>query len=125
MITESMLYWITRLDGIKGVLEFVPTIIGVFTFIGACICISEHYSEGLKTKGLGIFLAIVTTMLFLLSCSSIFIATTKEMAMIYVLPKVSQSDFIEKSGKRAEMIADVAFNKLENILGIEKEKNNE
>lgn len=105
-ITESTVYWITRMDSIhifltvfyilSGVLAAFSFILFFATFM-VCNGIEgkekEFYSAmklELKTFFTGIISFII---IFLIS---VFIPTTKEMALIKVLPAISNSRFVSE-----------------------------
>lgn len=99
MITESMMYWITRLDGIQ-----VAFVLG--TVISIIISIITHVAilEGTYTKEATIeawhkhkkarwtsYLSVIACVLVL-----VFTPTTKEMAMIYAVPAITRSDVVRE-----------------------------
>lgn len=99
MITESMMYWITRLDGIQ--LAFV---LGTVVAIILSIIIHVVILEGTVTKEETIeawhkykktrwfsYLSIIVCVLVL-----VFTPTTKEMAMIYAVPAITRSDVVRE-----------------------------
>ena len=104
MITESMMYWITRLDGIhcvtKGILGVSVLITVVSAIILAAVCMETADIEDIKeiwcskfVKGMRrwLFTALATSLLLL-----VFVPTTKEMAMIYAVPAITRSDFVRE-----------------------------
>lgn len=120
MITESTLYWITRLDGINSLLSFISflfLIISVFCLLGIFIHKLDEddvMAKFLSNKVYAIPLCILFITLKVLT------PTTKEMAMIYVIPKVANSDFVEKVGSRGDQLMDMAFDKLEDVVGVKE-----
>lgn len=108
MITPMQMYWLTRLDGFKCVLEapaFVIAAIAVVYGVAAIACLLaalEWSDEGdkrdalrkLKTVGVLSFAA------FLLFTLSAFIPTTKEMAAIIIVPKIANSEKVQDAGNR-------------------------
>jgi len=113
-MTESTLYWVTRLDWINqflGIFGGGVLMMGIFRTIFAGMD-SSFCNNNFIWKPSIIMFSISASLFFL----SVFIPTTKEMALIKVLPRIAQSEFIEKTGERADKITDMAFNKLEDIL---------
>ena len=105
-ITGSTIYWITRMDGIHDFLIGLCIITSILAVLSLIILFStfmvcngiegkekEFYSVmklELKTFFTGIISFII---IFLIS---VFIPTTKEMAMIKVLPAISNSKFMSE-----------------------------
>lgn len=96
MITESMMYWITRLDGIQG--AFGAGVAISITLVGFCWFlyfmskyVDEKEFKGLRKAGWGSMIAtLVCVVGFVLT------PTSKEMAMIYTVPAITRSDFVQK-----------------------------
>lgn len=99
MITESMMYWITRLDGIQ-----VAFVIGTIVTIILSVITHNAISEGTCTKEetikarhkykkarLASYISIIVCVLVL-----VFTPTTKEMAMIYAVPAITRSDVVRE-----------------------------
>lgn len=99
MITEPMMYWITRLDGINS-LGTAGILLGVVVaVIYACIFMNVADGDGEEVihlwnlKGNKKFRRWVYA-LFALSIATVtFVPSTKEMAMIYAVPAIVRSDF--------------------------------
>lgn len=101
MITESMMYWLTRLDAIGAVAAaalFVSIVAAIF--YGVCLfSISESPQDFLRllqdkvnTKirksilwTMGMFIAVL-----------VFLPSTKELAMIYAVPAITRSDVVRE-----------------------------
>lgn len=99
MITESMMYWITRLDGINslgttGILMSVAVaVIYVCIFMNMADGDNEEVVRLWNLKGNKKFRRWVYA-LFALSIATVtFVPSTKEMAMIYAVPAIARSDF--------------------------------
>ena len=101
MITEPMMYWITRLDAIEAVAAVALSVsIVAAIFYGTCLfLISESPQDFLRLlqdkvntkirKGIlwamGIFIAVL-----------VFLPSTKELAMIYAVPAITRSDVVRE-----------------------------
>ena len=103
MITESIIYWATRLDGIctwLTVMIAVFTIIGVLCVVVAIPCIvqADDEKEAKETIGCGakIFFPLVGIVV-LLSIARVLTPTTAEFAMIKVIPAVCSSEFVSET----------------------------
>lgn len=93
MITESMIYWITRLDYVRGVcigILVVGGVVGIITF-------AASYDSSLDSFGRRLlrWISLVCVALFFVAVGGVvFVPTTQEMAMIKVIPAVSNSEFV-------------------------------
>lgn len=94
MITESMMYWITRLDGLN-------TFMGVL--LGVCILISISMVTAWGNTDIERLARNYMRAAWLFAVASLFLATgivftptTKEMAMIYAVPAISRSDIVRE-----------------------------
>lgn len=97
MLTESNIYWITRLDEIKntasgiGVIACLLIVCGgiIFTFVQVNNDLENDFKHVRKLSwvipGLGILLSIFCMLI------NTFVPTTKEMAAIIVIPKLIQT----------------------------------
>ena len=107
MITESQIYWITRLDGLKGYCEGVG-----FSIVVVCVAVlgfsciarfADGKPEAVKyilPSGLGIILALCVVL------GSIFIPTTKEMCVIKVIPIVANDETVQALPEKIDNLAD-------------------
>lgn len=95
MITESMMYWITRLDNLCWLLAFVA-IVGIMGSVLTLIAyfINEPYDDEkasyhrwMKRFGITAFTVLIL---------GIFIPSSKEMAMIYAVPAITRSDVVRE-----------------------------
>lgn len=99
MITESMMYWITRLDGIQVAFvlgTIVATILSIITHVAILegTCTKEETIEAwhkYKKARLASYISIIVCVLAL-----VFTPTTKEMAMIYAVPAITRSDAVRE-----------------------------
>ena len=95
-ITPATLYWITRLDEINCLCTIVA-IFSIFAFvIGVIMWIAnldynDDYCEAGKkiAKATGIVSALALTI-------GLFVPTSKEMAMIYVVPHITESQVVKQ-----------------------------
>lgn len=95
-ITPAQLYWISRLDNICG-LSIVILVFSIIAIIitGVAWAINEPYDDEDKIPYKK-SLRISTTAIIIGALISMFVPTTKEMAMIYVVPAINQSEVIQK-----------------------------
>ena len=110
-MTESMIYWITRLDGIHGFCFGIQTIAVISTIIGA---IAALVSGGLKAASeadgsedeakIAASICRVSCKVWIpafciamvCSLARTFTPTTKEMIAIKVIPQIADANNIEK-----------------------------
>lgn len=99
MITESMMYWITRLDGIQTVFIVGTLVAIIISIITHVVILEGAYSKEdtieawhkyKKARRMS-YLSIIVCILVLL-----FTPTTKEMAMIYAVPAITRSDVVRE-----------------------------
>lgn len=99
MITESMMYWITRLDGIQTVFVLGTLVAIIISIMMHVAILSDAYTkektievlhESKKARWTSYF-SIIACVLVL-----VFTPTTKEMAMIYTVPAITRSDVVRE-----------------------------
>ena len=110
MITESAIYWILKLDDIKtffwlpiiicAILSVIFLIISICCYIESQPCPSD---EEKKFTMFAVKLCLITTSIWIsLSAINCFIPSTKQMAMIKVIPAITNSDFAADMSKDAK-----------------------
>ena len=112
MITEEMLYWIFRLDAIKGFC-FIFLLVGgpATVLITAHLIIdknfidfSDYFYKRLLIFVKSMYIIIITAILTLL-----FLPSTKEMAAIKIIPVIYNSEFVQKElPKESKELYDIA-----------------
>ena len=97
-ITPATMYWLTRLDGIAGTCAVI-TFLGAFCLLFLTIAyyatsnISEDFYEHKVIKG--ILKWLIPVWLFGL-IGLLFIPNSKQMAMIYVVPQITESQVVKQ-----------------------------
>lgn len=99
MITEEMLYWIFRLDAIRGFCVVVLLVGGLANVLITAhlimdknyIDFSDYFYKRLLICVKSMYIIIITAILTLL-----FLPSTKEMAAIKLIPVIYNSDFVQK-----------------------------
>lgn len=121
-ITPATLYWITRLDGINclftiiAVFSIIAFIIGFIMWISNLDYNEEYCEAGKKiTKATGIIATLALTI-------GLFVPTSKEMAMIYVVPHLAESQVVKQD---IPELYDLGVNALKDWLKQTKGGNNE
>ena len=110
-MTESMIYWITRLDGIRGLCFGIQTFAVLFTILGiiaaiVALCISATAEEEGSDDDARIASSIckiackvwIPAFCIAMVCSlaRTFMPTTKEMIAIKVIPQMASTENVEK-----------------------------
>ena len=110
-MTESMIYWITRLDGIHGFCSGIQTISVISAIIGAtvaliavCIKVSSEAEESDDDARFASGICKIACKVWIpafciaIMCSlaRTFTPTTKEMIAIKVIPQIADANNIEK-----------------------------
>ena len=128
MITESMLYWITRLDRLSAFCELFAVVSGIAAavlFIVLCILwVDPDGGDEARKRSLKVFLSLFGSFLIFAS-GAIFVPTTKEMVLIKVVPAIVNSDLVtDQLPKDARKLYQEAIYALEEKLGVQNERNN-
>jgi len=121
-MTESAIYWITRLEGLK---IFLGLMVGLGSFgmvlgITGMLMMSEF---GPKDKDYRLAKSIFkwsTPFAFLMLAISIFIPTTKEMIAIKVIPRVAAG---VKSVSKEDVKTTISF--IKDVFNVKTEKAND
>lgn len=112
MITEEMLYWIFRLDAIKGFCFVVLLVGGLATvLLTAHLIIDKNYIDfsDYFYKRLLIFVKSMYVIIGIAILTLIFLPSTKEMAAIKIIPVIYNSDFVQKElPKESKELYDIA-----------------
>jgi hypothetical protein len=100
MITESTIYWVTRLDAFNNLVTAVSLISVIFiiaSVIASSIVMGERQSV-LNDKGKLILPLkfLIGSIISLVVCATllVFVPTTKEYAAIKILPKIANDEVL-------------------------------
>ncbi len=91
VMSESDMYWVTRLDGLKDVLIIFAVLLGILSVI---LFIGHLMSMGNMSDTI-----IVCVIFIFLTIASILTPTTNEMVLIKVVPKIANNESIQDIGK--------------------------
>ena len=110
-MTESMIYWITRLDGIRGLCFGIQTFAVLFTILGIIAAIvatsisvaseedgsddDARIANGICKIACKIWIPAFCIAM-VCSLARTFIPTTKEMIAIKVIPQMASTENVEK-----------------------------
>ena len=129
-MTESMIYWITRLDGIRGFCFGIQTFAVVFAILGiiaaiVALCISVTAEEEGSDDDARIASSIckfackvwIPAFCIAMVCSlaRTFTPTTKEMIAIKVIPQITSVDNVEKIKDVSKDMLDVTADWLKDM----------
>jgi len=123
MITESNLYWMTRLDEIKSFVSIAGFVmclvfgIALIVCLGGCITNKiDEDEKNLRTfKKISMYVVPFFLLGLTLPISNIFIPTTKQYAMIKVIPAIANDQKIQQE---ASELYDMAKQALKQTLQI-------
>lgn len=102
MISGWMVYLILKLDAIRGVFLTGTIASGVLFAVLLVVLISCYISEadleGYESKSASLRKALVkaASVFLLFLITAVFIPTTRQFALIYIIPKIVNSDFVQK-----------------------------
>lgn len=95
MITSWDIYWVTRLDAVCGFIEVVLILVGILFLVSPLIFMAfDDGSLDIKYFWRGLKICVVTVLFFLFA--GIFIPSTKEVAAIYLIPKIANNEQVQK-----------------------------
>ena len=134
MITENEMYWLTRLDPANRMLctLLIVGITLVVVFLLAQLILrdtgswekEEDVNRKLKAADWMLFkgLPLTVVMMLILGIALVFTPTTKEMAAIKIIPAVANSQAVEKLGKSAETLIDLANSWMQELAPVKNDK---
>ena len=129
-MTESMIYWITRLDGIRGLCFGIQTFAVLFAILGiiaaiVALCFSVTAEEEGSDDDARIASSIckfackvwIPAFCIAMVCSlaRTFTPTTKEMIAIKVIPQITSVDNVEKIKDISKDMLDVTADWLKDM----------
>jgi len=94
MITESTIYWITRLDYFKDFTLYIGITLSILSFIGVIAGFAAWVQEGARR----FFFTALSILLITLSLiiGSLFIPTTKEICAIKIIPIIANNEEVKE-----------------------------
>lgn len=122
-ITPATMYWFTRLDRITATFDII-TLLGVFALLFLSIV---YYATGSNADEMyehkvvkSILKWLIPVWLFCLILA-MFIPNSKQMAMIYVVPQITESQVVKQD---IPELYDLGVNALKDWLKKDKENGN-
>ena len=117
LITGSEIYWITRLDEVRDCFGPLGLLLATFGIIGSVILIGMYIASYDKTSPevikkhryveliLGIFFIFMVIFAIALKPIKAFIPTTKQMAMIKIIPAIANNEDVQEECKELYQLA--------------------
>ena len=99
-ITPEMMYWLTRCDSICIAGFFLTVVFGIGFSISFCAIIDEV--SGVLIRLFCLF-SFVASFAGIATC--VFVPSTREMAAIYVVPKIANSQTVKDLGEGVVTLA--------------------
>jgi len=111
VITENDMYWLTRLDHIRGVLAGLT---GIVFFLGFCGTLAGalfgfdiHSSAETRRRGRRFLISGCALFVLALTCTLVrtFVPTMREMCAIKVIPLVANNEDVQALGAEIPKLA--------------------
>ena len=116
-MTQSTIYWITRLDAIVIAMRLSPLVILLMGMIAGIILMETDFE---CAKFVSKIMFVLFFSLSILICfGSVFVPTTKEYCAIYAIPKIANNEKVQGEAKE---IYELAKSWLINKVGESKEE---
>ena len=112
MITESTLYWITRLDNFNIMFSAMLVIFAFAALISMLIMVDNNAREEERCFAKRIFAFLAIPLFFVSVLGLIFVPTTKEMCAIKVIPAIVQNEKIQGLGEKALTLTEAWLDEL-------------
>lgn len=125
MITESMIFWILKLDDLR-LLFMIVSLSSVLIFAVTAVVWGLQADEGKIKASLTAKSICKKALISSVVCGflAVILPSTKQMAMIKVIPMVVNSEIVHTMSNDAKQIYELAINALKEKLTIE-DKNTE
>ena len=122
MISSSEIYWILMLDNIRGFLCMCAAIsavttLGFLIFTGVCVTSNAPHRDEFKMVKIAFGCFIVA------SLSLCFIPSTKQAAIVKVIPALANSEAVAEMSKDAKDIYRLGVKSIKEHISGEKDKN--
>ena len=132
MITESTVYWATRMDGFFGLCTGLGVVLAVsaiiLILIFACMANDNYHKEAVRklSKKRLLWSIPVGVLSLLFFVAATLIPTTKDYCLIKAIPAVSNSDSVSQKARDASELIDLfmarAKEELKRSANAEQEK---
>ena len=120
MITESMIFWILKLDDLR-LLFMIGSLSSVLIFAITAVVWGIQSEEGKINASLTAKSICKKALISSVVCAflTVILPSTKQMAMIKVIPVIVNSEIVHTMSNDAKQIYDLAINALKEKLTIE------
>lgn len=124
MITESTIYWITRMDYLQGLALVITITLSICCLIGVIIsCIAKYSSnyEEERERGKKAFQQLLpfTLLCFVLLCGAMLIPSSKEYCAIKAIPVIVNNEQVQELPNKVVELANEWINELKPSKGSE------
>ena len=100
-ITPEMMYWMTRCYYIR----FLGIVLSFAAPVSLMLFLAMAFDLGLKPLVKWLFSTVLSVLIFLGVFLAVFVPSTKEMAAIYVVPKIANSQTVKDLGEGVVTLA--------------------
>ena len=124
MITESSVYWILKLDDIQNIFIFLAIVFGFFSLLTTTLYLINAIDSSFDKR---VADAVKPWWILCMVCTFIFVATvflipsTKQMAMIKVIPVIANSEIVGEMSADAKELYRMGINAIKEQLSDKKE----
>lgn len=117
----ALIYWITRLDSLVNFMVgvfIVGSTASIVWIMFGIMCRVDSYTDDIILWKKNVWIPIFTLVILFVG---IFIPTSKEMALIYIAPKIVNSEFAKELPSDLRVIKDLGMEKIKEMLATKKE----
>ena len=123
-LSYSLMYWFTRLDGLNTLFGLITVIAGIALVFLTIFCVIASYDKDdvdapTYHKMFKKFINMLILPWIISLLGLLFVPSSKEMAMIYVVPHISESQVIKQD---VPELYDLGINALKDWLKKEQPK---
>lgn len=121
MISAWTLYWVLMLDNINAVLAIgfsVSLVVSIILGVISLITLGDRDYDDTRQRFAKLFKCYLLPIFLVTSLIGVFLPTTNQMALLYVIPKLSNSDFMKKIPSKLTILVDKEIDSL--LKNVEK-----
>ena len=112
MITESTLYWITRLDNFYFMFLVMLALFAGVGLVSALIVFDNSCTREERDFAKRLFNFFAIPILLVAILGLVFVPTTKEMCAIKVIPAITQNEKVQNLGDKTLSLAEAWLEEL-------------
>jgi uncharacterized membrane protein len=127
MITESTIYWVTRLDAFNNLVtavSFISVIFLIASIIASCVVMGERNSMlNIDDKLILPIKFVIGSIIILVICATllVFVPTTKEYAAMKILPKIANDEALNTLSQDGKELYRLTVDYLKEQVTVRKE----